>query len=165
MDALSFYCNAVANEPFVSSTLQLEEKGIEGLESDDQGTWRWAEGPATTVSFATEESKWVTLDMKINNPFPGQELTLVFNGEPVYKLANIPAQKWLQEHTILNFTLRSKPGNNELLIQYGKWNGKSEPHGQVILNSQDKRPLAVAFEKFLLNVTNGAAVLKKAEPD
>lgn len=148
---LNFYCNSVDKESFVSHSLRLNEAGIEGVERDGVGTWRWAEGPETRVLFYTQMSQQIVLDLSLNNPFPDQRVWIEFNGEMVKDISNMSAHPWLQEWTNIYLPLQSRVGNNELVIHYAKWNGKGGPEGQIVLNELDKRPLSLAFGRFLLN--------------
>jgi hypothetical protein len=155
--ALGVYANSVAGEAFVSHTLDVTETGIEGVEHDAHGSWRWGEGPHTLLRFHTPTPRPIRLDFRVNNPFPDQKLVISCNGQVLRELDGLPPQPWMRAWTSVDLSFLSRAGDNELRISYGKWNGKAEDGGTIVLNAQDKRPLAVAFERLLLNAVDAPA--------
>jgi hypothetical protein len=109
-------------------------EGISELENND---YRWALGPESRISFASDKAQALEVEMSLFNPIEGQSITVTFNGAVVQDLGR------LHQGTEMNikFYVNVIPGENSLVIAYSDWNG-----AKTTFVSNDSRPLAVLFK-------------------
>ena len=119
--------------------------GIEGLERDEAGSWRWLLGPEAVVRFRADRARPYTLRFGLMNPLPGQVVTVSANGRKLAAYGPLPAVKWLTPSVAAALTFEAVAGENELRFDFGDWNGRAVVHMPT-----DKRPLAAVFLEFLL---------------
>ncbi len=156
LNKLQFYCNTVSGEEFSSHSLMTSEQGIGEIEPTLPKAFRWSDGPQTQIQFFTVTSRKIMLDFQMNNQLPGQDISIMFNGQAVHKFDNMPVAPWLHSWLTLHEELQSAPGMNTLEITYSKWNQKDEPGGKVVLSEIDLRPMGVAIGRLLLNLDQPA---------
>lgn len=104
--------------------------------------WRWALGPKATVVLDLPADADVDFSFALNNPLPGQTVTLAANGRELWKSGPLPAQKWLRERTEQTVRFHGLAGKNELVFDFGRWNGSPE-----FFAPNDKTPYAAAFTR------------------
>ena len=119
--------------------------GIEGLERDAGGSWRWLLGPEATLRFRADRARPYTVRFELMNPLPGQVVTVSANGRKLAVYGPLPAAKWLTASMTAALTFEAMAGENELRFAFGDWNGR-----EVVHMPTDKRPLAAVFLGFLL---------------
>ncbi len=137
----------VPGDLFNTNTLSpgLSLAGLGGIEQDTAGSWRWGLGPQSEVAFTLPEEAALTLDARLSNGIPDQEVVVLVNGQEKARLAGLPRQAWLAGGTDLRLAFTAKAGANSLVVRYGKWNG----HGTEA-PAGDASPYAVAFTRFVI---------------
>ncbi|OLN31126.1 putative inner membrane protein [Desulfovibrio sp. DV] len=158
LKAVSLYANAIAAESLGSSSLDVQEEGIGPVEQGDAGQWRWALGAESTLRFTLPEADAVTADLAINNPIPGQAITLLFNGLPLADIRDLAADKWLSPTVERHLRLEGRQGENTVTVRFAAWNGKPDVPSATFAPG-DGRLLAGAFTRLRLERENKAARL------
>ncbi|WP_428563576.1 MAG: GDSL-type esterase/lipase family protein [Solidesulfovibrio sp. DCME] len=123
----------------------LALSGLGGIEHDTIGTWRWGFGPQSTVAFTLARDTPLTLEARLTNGIPGQDVIILVNGQEKARLAGLGRQAWLTEGTDVRLPIAAKAGANTITVRYGKWNG----HGTEAPPG-DASPYAVAFTRFAI---------------
>ncbi len=124
---------------------RLALSGIEGLERDEAGMWRWGLGPQTSFRFFALAAKPYVLRFRLMNPIPDQTISITLNGRELASYGPLPAVKWLTPSVADAVRFTAKAGENVLTFGYADWNGR-----QTVYMPTDQRPLATVFLAFVL---------------
>ncbi|KHK01877.1 hypothetical protein [Desulfovibrio sp. TomC] len=95
--------------------------GLLGLEREGGRHWRWGLGPRTVVAFVLPLPRTVRLTFRVNNPVPGQALTVTANGA-VTVLPLPKAQGWMEGEEACDLTFPGQVGLNSITIDYKAYN-------------------------------------------
>ncbi|GFK95167.1 hypothetical protein NNJEOMEG_03025 [Fundidesulfovibrio magnetotacticus] len=101
-----------------SAKSRIHVSGLDDIEIDPLGKWRWAYGGMIGLKFTAEAGQRLRIEFAINNPIPGQGLSIQANGVEVYKATDIPAQKWLVEKREGTCQITAKAGENQVNLVF-----------------------------------------------
>lgn len=113
--------------------------GLQGIESDAVGRWRWAVGHRVRIVFHGSKEP-ATLRFAINNPFNGQNIDLLVNGNKVASYRDIPAHVWLNGSVSSEWSFQPVEGENVIEFIFSLVNDKNTP-----LSQTDTTPYGAAF--------------------
>ena len=116
---------------------------LSGLEPVENGSYRWALGPQSSIVFITERAQSVEVDVSFINPIEDQSVTIRFNGSVLQELARIDQGSEIS----LKFRVNTIPGRNQLSFEFSEWNG-----GNITFAAGDTRPMAVLFNTLGLHL-------------
>lgn len=122
--------------------------GIEGIERDDNGNWRWINGSEANYEFDSLEEAEGVLRMLISNPIPNQNVAITVNGSEVANKQNMPYGKWLDTPESIEVPVRFVPGKNQVKLIFGKWNHRTP---EETFSLADPRPLSAALLELSFN--------------
>ncbi len=114
----------------------IDVSGLDDIEIDPLGKWRWAYGGTIGLKFTAEAGQRLRIEFAINNPIPSQGLSILANGQDVYSVKDIPAQKWLVEKVEGTCQMTAKAGENQVNLVFSKGN-----HQGFDFAPADARPL------------------------
>jgi hypothetical protein len=109
---ITVYANPLADERFVSSTLDIRETGIGMPEKSPQGDYRWGYGPQSKFTFSLPSEEKVTLAYEFNNPINNQAVVFKLNGKVLAQHDGLPAQAWLKDTTSGTISFSAVKGQN-----------------------------------------------------
>jgi len=133
--------NPVGLDPTVSVS------GLGSVESEQPNRWRWAVGKSSTVTFDAPPGRdQMTLRYAVNNPIPGQTITVLVNGVRTATLHDLPAHPWMRAFAQQELSIPVTPGKNVLEFAYSMQNGNG-----FVFNDKDLTPYAVAFTRLELD--------------
>lgn len=126
------------NKVDVAKNGRISRVDISGFSGVEGGARRWALGPKSGVSFWQADSKPAVLTVDLYNPLNDQDLTVLFNNQPIKSFTGLKAG------STLSFTLElpGTIGKNALEFQVKKFNGQPEFFAQ-----QDTRKMSVMFNR------------------
>ncbi|MFP5257922.1 MAG: hypothetical protein ACLGQH_02750 [Acidobacteriota bacterium] len=95
--------------------------GLRGLERQDGLVWRWGIGPRTLLAFTLPLPRTVRLSFRVNNPVPGQVLTVTAN-DMVTVIPLPRVHRWLEPGDAFAVTFPGRVGLNAIAIDYKAYN-------------------------------------------
>jgi hypothetical protein len=96
--------------------------GLCSLERQADGrVWRWGVGPRTLVAFVLPLPRTVRLAFRVNNPVPGQVLTVTVNGAAT-EFPLPTAHRWLEADEAVGLTFPGQAGLNTIAVDYKAYN-------------------------------------------
>ncbi len=125
-----------------SLTAQTERLELQGFADIETNGVRWALGQETSVGFWRSSTQAVQLNLDVFNPIQGQEITVLFNNQPIKVWSDLPAGE-NQKHQL---TLTPIRGRNILQLRVKAFNGAGSDFAV-----NDVRPLSVMFNQFDLS--------------
>lgn len=138
-----------AQEAFLFD-LPVAVRDLSQIENTPEGSYRWGSGPETALRFKVNQPGRIRLEIALNNPIPGQGVTVLVNGEGVKRLENMPARPWLQNPENVLLDVDAKAGENTVVLRYDLWNGKYPAPHHANFAPGDGRKLAMAFTRLRL---------------
>lgn len=125
----------------INSPQSLRIAGLGDIENSIQdGSWRWALGPETILSFKLSKPQTLKLNFKFINPINTQSVHVDINGLVVNIISNQAAEEIERS---LNF--QGVTGLNKIIFKYQDWNNH-----QTTFAPNDLRPMAVQFKKIAI---------------
>jgi len=128
----------VFDSPAVAS---VEPVNLGKIEHNEANIWRWGLGPQSQLVFDLPEAANVWLEFDFANVIPGQDVTVMVNGEIVKVLPDLPADA----RESLRIPLAGRKGRNTVTIGYSDWN-----QGKTTFAPSDIRPMALFIRKLRL---------------
>lgn len=96
--------------------------GVEGIEKDGKGAWRWMTGPEAEFEIESPEDCSGVLSLRMSNPIAHQGLCIYVNGMKVGERHGIPYGKWLESSEVLDVPVALRGGGNQVRLVFDKWN-------------------------------------------
>lgn len=130
--------------------LPVAVRDLSQVEAAPEGSYRWGSGPETALRFKVARAGQIRLELGLNNPIPGQSVTILLNGKEVRRLDNMPPHPWLKNPEHLSIDMDAQAGENTVLLRYDLWNGKFPAPHHASFAPGDGRKLAMAFTRLRL---------------
>jgi alginate O-acetyltransferase complex protein AlgJ len=130
---------------------------LSGLSEIEDGDLRWAVGPESSIDFWLERPISCRLDIRFFNPIDEQTVEVVFNGEIVETLTEIPQGTVMER----SYNLIPEAGQNNLTLNFSDWNKH-----KTTFAPEDRRPMAIMFSRLQLQPGDeGRASQAATEPE
>jgi len=136
--------------------LPVAVRDLSQIENTPEGSYRWGYGPETALRFKVSKPGSIRLEIALNNPIPGQGVTVLANGALLKRIENMPSHPWLQRAENIFLDVDVEVGENTVVLRYDLWNGKYPPPHQANFAPGDGRTLAMAFTRLRLTAPNMA---------
>lgn len=143
-----------APDPAFDSDLPVVEAGINPPEQGPCGLFRWGYGPESLLFFHLDEDREVFLDVTAASPIPGQNLLLLLDDAPLGELALPQSQPGSAcAGAASSLRIDGKKGSHLIRMRYDHWNHAPGADPAVTFAPGDTRPLAAAFSRLRLRLS------------
>ena len=140
--SLAPFPHPVPGDLFAMNTLAptVAVRGLMDIERDAAGAWRWATGPETEITFHLDSAQATGMDLRFTNIIEGQSVSILANGKELAVMKGLARQEWLRGTSTAMVSFPGVPGENKVVIRFGKWNGNGADVSQT-----DTTPYAAAI--------------------
>jgi len=142
----SFQLSAPKPQASYDSALPVAVTGLDVLESNSLGDFRWGRGPETAIAFRVDQARQLSLEMDVKSPIAGQHLDILLNGKVIGE-TDLPPQR---QNRNLTVPVQAQPGDNTLALRYRYWNHGEHGPGDETFEKDDPRLLAATFSTLRL---------------